>query len=236
MSYILDALQRAQQERQRHGWHETRVSQLALSAQDDAPVRRRWPWVVLAALLALAAAAGAWWYGRPVPDAVAPQAAGAATEPEPEAVAQAPVFVPPPAPAPAPEPAPAPVPAPTPAPVAAPAPAPKTAPPKAAPKKEASQEPRKAPPKAPKKDAKDAPAPDGLVFAQADLPPAVRAQLPALQLSGISYSSHTKYRMAIVNGQVLHEGDAAAPGLVLERIEPQRTVWSFRGFRYAVAQ
>ena len=27
----------------------------------------------------------------------------------------------------------------------------------------------------------------------------------------------------------------AAPGLVLERIEPGRTVWAFKGYRYAVA-
>ncbi|RZJ59068.1 MAG: hypothetical protein EON49_12515, partial [Acidovorax sp.] len=40
---------------------------------------------------------------------------------------------------------------------------------------------------------------------------------------------------AIVNGQVLHEGDLAAPGLVLERVEPGRTVWTFRGYRYGIA-
>ena len=46
--------------------------------------------------------------------------------------------------------------------------------------------------------------------------------------------SGSLYRMVIVNGQVLHEGDQAAPGLVLERIEPGRTVWAFRGYRYAL--
>jgi len=72
------------------------------------------------------------------------------------------------------------------------------------------------------------------VFAQADLPPAVRSQLPTLQLAGITYSSNPQHRMAIVNGQVLHEGDQAAPGLVLERIEQARTVWAFKGYRYAL--
>ena len=71
----------------------------------------------------------------------------------------------------------------------------------------------------------------GAVFAQADLPEAVRAQLPTLKISGITYSSNAVARMAIVNGQVLHEGDAAAPGLLLEKIEAARTVWSFQGFR-----
>jgi len=62
----------------------------------------------------------------------------------------------------------------------------------------------------------------------------VREQLPTLQLAGVTYSTNPLYRMVIVNGQVLHEGDQAAPGLVLERIEPKRTVWAFRGYRYAL--
>jgi general secretion pathway protein B len=72
------------------------------------------------------------------------------------------------------------------------------------------------------------------VFAQGDLPEAIRAQLPALKVSGATYSNNPAHRMAIVNGQVLHEGDQAGPGLTLDRIEPGRTVWSFRGYRYAV--
>ncbi|BCN37247.1 hypothetical protein ALDI51_05660 [Alicycliphilus denitrificans] len=87
--------------------------------------------------------------------------------------------------------------------------------------------PRSAPPKPTE-------APAAPVFAQADLPPAVREQLPTLQLAGLTYSSNPLYRMVIVNRQVLHEGDQAAPGLVLERIEPGRTIWSFRGYRYAL--
>ena len=75
----------------------------------------------------------------------------------------------------------------------------------------------------------------GTVFAQADLPESVRTQLPTLKISGATHSSNPAYRMAIVNGQVLHEGDQAAPGLVLERVEPGRTVWNFRGYRYGLA-
>ena len=72
------------------------------------------------------------------------------------------------------------------------------------------------------------------VFAANELPPAVREQLPTMQVAGITYSSNAQFRMVIVNGQVLHEGDSAGPGLVLERIEPARTVWSFKGYRYAL--
>jgi general secretion pathway protein B len=84
-------------------------------------------------------------------------------------------------------------------------------------------------------DAAVAPPPAAPVFTQAELPEALRTQLPVLKVTGATHSSNPAYRMAIVNGQVLHEGDQAAPGLVLERIEPGRTVWAFRGYRYAVA-
>lgn len=87
----------------------------------------------------------------------------------------------------------------------------------------------------PAPDATGAPPPASPVFTQAELPEALRTQLPALKVTGATHSNHAAYRMAIVNGQVLHEGDQAAPGLVLERIEPGRTVWAFRGYRYAVA-
>mgnify|MGYP000517589865 CR=1 FL=1 len=46
----------------------------------------------------------------------------------------------------------------------------------------------------------------------------VRAQLPSLKISGVTYSSNPVYRMAIVNGQVLvDEGryTAARPGRIL---------------------
>lgn len=72
------------------------------------------------------------------------------------------------------------------------------------------------------------------MFAQADLPEAIRTQLPVLKITGATHSNNPAHRMAIVNGQVLQEGDQAGPGLVLDRIEPNRTVWSFRGYRYAV--
>jgi general secretion pathway protein B len=66
------------------------------------------------------------------------------------------------------------------------------------------------------------------------LPDAVRQQLPALAFSGATYSANPLYRMVIVNGQVLHEGDTAALGVVLEKIEQQQAVLRFRGYRYAV--
>ena len=259
MSYILDALRRAEAERGRGavpGIHTP-----AVPVPGAMPVAGRSaisPVLVAVAVVAVAAVAagGTWWVlQRPVPAGAVVVAAAPATS-----AAVAPSTAPPAAVA-SPEPAPAVAPAvtlpPAPAPRAAapqrerPAPAPSSS---VAPRSPAADPerarpavpaPRERTPAAPAPRAADlaaanpapaaAPAATGTVFAQADLPEAVRAQLPSLKISGVTYSSNPVYRMAIVNGQVLHEGDPAGPGLLLEKIEPGRTIWSFKGYRYGLA-
>ena len=256
MSYILDALRRAQAERGRGsvpGLH-TPASPVAVPTVQRAAPARGLPWMVLVALAGVGAAAGAWWLVRaPSATVAAVVPAPAPAIPTPAAPASAaPIALPAHGAAPAPETAPATTPTPTPAaaptparaPASASAPASKPTPERSAraeapaPRPERSAPAPAAPARAPApRAAPPAPAPQestGTVFAQADLPASVREQLPTLQLAGVTYSSNPVYRMVIVNGQVLHEGDTAAPGLVLERIEPARTVWAFRGYRYAL--
>lgn len=265
MSYILDALQRAQAERGRGGVPglHTPVPRAGGASAAGAGAARTVAWGLAALLLAAGLAGGVWWlwFRPPTPAAAV------------AAIAQAPVPTPVPAPVQAPAspaagaqagaPATAPAaPAPAPVPAVAPAPAPAAAAPprrpapprqeRAAPQaspRTPAQPPARAerrtadrpaaasgsaPASVPAKAPPPAPEAATPVFAQADLPPAVREQLPTLQLAGVTYSSNPLLRMVIVNGQVLHEGDQAAPGLVLERIESGRTVWAFRGYRYAL--
>ncbi|KAF1045015.1 general secretion pathway protein GspB [Xylophilus sp.] len=213
MSYILDALRRAEAERSRGalpGVH-TPVPPAAavLPAQGRPTVLR--PAAAMAAAGVLAAlAAAAWWSAhRP------------GTGPAAATVAQPPATAPDHAMPAAPQPAQA-----EPPPAAKPRVRPVPAPPAQRP-----AAPKPTPP--PPSPAAPAPAAEAVGFAR-DVPESVRRQLPNLQVSGVSYSSNPQHRMAIVNGQVLREGDAGAPGLVLERIEPQQTVWTFGGYRYAV--
>jgi general secretion pathway protein B len=65
-----------------------------------------------------------------------------------------------------------------------------------------------------------------------DLPENVRQQLPALTVAGATYSENPRYRMVIINGQVVQEGDAAAPGVVLETIRPKEVVLRAQGYRF----
>ena len=243
MSYILDALRRAQAERGRGGVPGLHTPAVAASSAAEVPQSsggNRLVWLIAAGAGAIALVL-AWLQFSPKASAPAPTpppavVASAVVQPE---IAPVPV----PAPVPAPIPTPAPVAPPEPAPVVIdvtpPPPPPPPAPPVVPQAKPAvvAPAPKPAPavanPAAPD-NAKVATAPSTPVYAVGELPAAVREQLPALQLAGITYSSNSKYRMVIVNGQVLHEGESAGPGLVLERIESARTIWAFRGYRFAL--
>ena len=47
-----------------------------------------------------------------------------------------------------------------------------------------------------------------------------------------SYSRVPKDRLVGINDRLLHEGDAVAPGLVLERITPDGMIFSYKGTRF----
>jgi general secretion pathway protein B len=68
-----------------------------------------------------------------------------------------------------------------------------------------------------------------------DLPPDVRSQLPRLNVGGAIYSETPSARMVILNGQVFHEGDKPAADTVLEQIRLKSAILNFRGQRYEVA-
>jgi len=223
MSYILDALRRAESERGRGavpGLHTQAPPAGGASAAGRPAPANLWAGVALGvvAVAVLAAGGTLWFLQRQAP---AGERVVAASAPAP-AVPAAPVMPAPVAPA-APD----------------PVPAQRTVDKRAAPPQRERPAAPVAPPPVARASAAEPPGQSpaqeaAVVFAQGDLPDAVRAQLPALKVSGATHSNNPAYRMAIVNGQVLHEGEQAAPGLLLERIEPGRTVWSFRGYRYAV--
>jgi general secretion pathway protein B len=65
----------------------------------------------------------------------------------------------------------------------------------------------------------------------ADLPETLRGELPRIVVNGSVFSDDPASRFVIVNGEVAHEGDTVAPGLVIERIRPRDLWLRFRGFR-----
>jgi general secretion pathway protein B len=227
MSYILDALRRADSERERGAVPGVHAQPVPLGSSDTArqpPAPRTWVWIsgVLATvLLGLLA-----WQlmGRDAsPDVAAPPQV--ATTPTPAVPAPVPVLTAP-TPAPIAEPAPAPVPIPAAAPVAA---RPRNAAPM--PAKTVAAAP------AGSRAAAAAPAASAAVRVPTanELPEDIQRGLPTLVVGGASYSQNPENRMLIVNGQVLREGDKVGPEVTLEQIRLKEAVLSTKGHRYRIA-
>lgn len=68
----------------------------------------------------------------------------------------------------------------------------------------------------------------------ANLPEELRRQVPPIGIGGSVYSALPANRMLIVNGQVLREGGTVAAGLQLEQIGPKAAVFSIHGQRFEV--
>jgi general secretion pathway protein B len=232
MSYILDALKRADAERERGqvpGLHSQSRSAASPLPSEPAPGPSGRALLAGACALLLLVAAATWWWLSP-PQA-APVQASAVSMP-----------VPPPGPQPVPpetaQAAPLPQPTGPALPILAPEPVVARPAPEAAPAvaRAGSAAPGPATPTAANASPTGpvtAPANDN-VRSFAELPPEVRAQLPQVNVSGSTYSSNPSHRMLIVNGKVLQEGEDIAPGLKLETIGPGKAVLNHNGTRYSI--
>lgn len=218
MSYILEALKKAQAERQL-GATPT-IDAVSIHVTDaDSTASRKPLWFGLGAALVVAAiAAVAWWrMSLPEPPVVMLELAQPMPAPLPASVAipgqgASPAVVTLPVPPPQsiviPEAQPAPVPP------ARPAPA------------------RVVAYEAP---ARTTPAPEeALPFAR-DLPEQVRGGLPQVAFGGYMYSPNPADRLLLIDKVLRREGDEVAPGLTLEKLLPTAAVMNYRGTRYRVA-
>jgi len=234
MSYILDALKRADAERERGhvpGLHAQSID--SASSADRRPGLPRWALAAGGGTALIVVAALAWRMGAdahaplPMPmtapePAPAPVVAAAPTT-EPAPVVEAAPVAAPPAPPPVAYVAPPPPPVAKPQREAKPPAAPRPTPPSAmAP----AQVPAAATARPPE------PTPNATVPLMAELPSTLRQQLPQLAVTGSVYSEDATSRFIMLNGEVVKEGGQPAPGLVLERIEPKSAVLRFKGQRF----
>lgn len=206
MSYILDALRRADAERQQGQVPGLHAAPAGGAAEPPRTGRPAWVWLALAVLLVLAAVVLWLWWPRPaaVPTAAAP----------------APVAVAVPSPRMAPASAPEPVAVALPIVVSA-APAPP-----------AEARPAESVAPAPGGSTPAVAAVRPLLLTA--MPPDERRQLPPLMTGGSVWSDSAASRFVILDGQVLREGDAVAAGLVLERIERKAAVLRWKDQRVEV--
>ena len=224
MSYILDALRKADAERERDPARGIHAQPLApLPAAPAPPAALLWAGLAGGALIAVAGGALLWDRAQsPVarPQVLqAPVAVPLAAPPV--VVAPATAAVIPVAAAPVVHPAPPPRPVAAAA-VAAPTPMVIKAPAAAKPPAEAAASKKAEPAATP-------------IYAFADLPAELQRELPKLAITGGIHSDNAAQRMLIVGGQVMNEGAEVAPGVVLEQIRARAAVLRFKGYRYSVA-
>lgn len=208
MSYILEALKKAQAERQLGNAPTLNAVPVGAAPPDAAAARRLPAWIAVAALaLAGALAVLAWRMqpheARPAAPAVvvvaAPVAPTAPPATAPTPMAAPPLAVLPPS-----------------TPVARPAaPKPSAPPVKAAPSPPAVAEEERLP-------------------SLRELPEAIQRAVPPLAFGGYMYSANPADRLLLIDKTLRHEGEEVAPGLVLERLLPKAAVMNYKGYRYRV--
>lgn len=220
MSYILEALKKAQAERQLGSAPTLHAP--TLQAANTASPAARFSKPMLLSVVAMAAVIGVLlvlvWRtpepaaapvaAPPAPPAAAPVSAAPATAPTPlpAPAADLPPSVAHMARASAPAPAPGPGPAAQPALAAAAAPAP----------------------------AKPSAAPEEPVVNLRDLPEPIQRSIPPVTVGGYIYSKNAADRLLLVDKILRHEGEEVAPGLLLEKLQPKEAVFNFKGYRYRV--
>jgi general secretion pathway protein B len=68
----------------------------------------------------------------------------------------------------------------------------------------------------------------------AELPDTIRREVPKVAFGGYMYSPNPADRLVLVDKTLRHEGEEVAPGLVLEKLLPKSAVLSYKGYRYRV--
>jgi len=63
-----------------------------------------------------------------------------------------------------------------------------------------------------------------------ELPPSVQGSIPEITISAHYYDRDPASRVATVNGRVMHEGQIVSPGLTIERITPSGVVFGYQGY------
>jgi general secretion pathway protein B len=254
MSYILDALRKSDQQRQRG-------AAPTLLAGQATPVAPKQPAYLFYGLLA-AVLLGAgmmigwlrpWQTEQAAPVAKPPEASlrqpvpvrseiAPAPEPQLQSAPAAAQYAPAPAPVPAPAIAPAPAVASVAAPVQRPAPVPLKAHAPASAGAEAPAKRQDAVAAASKKTAAAPEQPPGAaaadsasgqyVISLAELPLALQQELPPMTVSVHAYSGRPGDRLVGINNRMLREGDYVAPGLKLEQITPDGMIFGYKGFSF----
>ncbi len=67
-----------------------------------------------------------------------------------------------------------------------------------------------------------------------DLPEPIQRAIPHIAVGGYIYSKNPADRLLLIDKILRHEGEEVAPGLILDQLQPREAVFNFKGYRYRV--
>ncbi len=67
-----------------------------------------------------------------------------------------------------------------------------------------------------------------------ELPGNIQREIPPLTVGGYIYSSVPSERSVLINNRLLREGGEITPGLVLEKMLPKEAILNYNGYRYRI--
>jgi general secretion pathway protein B len=70
------------------------------------------------------------------------------------------------------------------------------------------------------------------IMALNELPPSIQREIPDISISFHAYSNNPKERRVMINGDMVEQGELLAPGLSLEQITPDGVILDYKGFRF----
>jgi len=76
--------------------------------------------------------------------------------------------------------------------------------------------------------------PDNKIYTISELPEAVRQGLPSLTISTHVYSSEKSERLTAINGHIGREGQEVMIGIMLETITPDGVILRYQGYKFRV--
>lgn len=68
-----------------------------------------------------------------------------------------------------------------------------------------------------------------------DLPLNIQNEIPTVTVGGYIYSANRADCQLLINKSLLHEGEQVAPGLTLERMMPHSAILNYKGYRYRIS-
>ena len=76
---------------------------------------------------------------------------------------------------------------------------------------------------------------DDAVLTQRELPQHIQSELPPVAVGGYIYSDNQADRQLLINKSLRREGDEVASGLVLEKMSPHSAILNYKGYRYRIS-